>query len=392
MAELSMEAVIADAVAMADVAHPDVAPFRANLELLIGCINAEARLCPEALPAIQRQLAQPLRNRLEASDWVSRYPEIRAEQIENPIFIIGMPRSGTTYFQYLFEAEPGMRMLRYWEGQQPCPPPGFDPSTIEPRIAACAALKTKIRGDTLSGKLAQIHLSDAGGPEECLGILDQTFANVGHYWTYRVPGYFARCLDGVDLRAAYEHHKLVLQLLQWRGEKRRWVLKWPCHLVALPQLLEVYPNASFIATHRDPVQALASNCSLAAMLRRGTSEAVDLHEVGQQMKAMIHTYLERLVAFDQSFTGKIAHVDYTTAVARPEEAVAQAFAALDIEMTPAFSQSIIDWRRDNPPGKRGTHDYDLADYGLDARQVAADYAFYIDRFAIPAEQGAQHGG
>lgn len=392
MAELSMEAVIADAVAMADVAHPDVAPFRANLELLIGCINAEARLCPEALPAIQRQLAQPLRNRLEASDWVSRYPEIRAEQIENPIFIIGMPRSGTTYFQYLFEAEPGMRMLRYWEGQQPCPPPGFDPSTIEPRIAACAALKAKIRGDTLSGKLAQIHLSDAGGPEECLGILDQTFANVGHYWTYRVPGYFARCLDGVDLRAAYEHHKLVLQLLQWRGEKRRWVLKWPCHLVALPQLLEVYPNASFIATHRDPVQALASNCSLAAMLRRGTSEAVDLHEVGQQMKAMIHTYLERLVAFDQSFTGKIAHVDYTTAVARPEEAVAQAFAALDIEMTPAFSQSIIDWRRDNPPGKRGTHDYDLADYGLDARQVAADYAFYIDRFAIPAEQGAQHGG
>lgn len=392
MAELSMEAVIADAVAMADVAHPDVAPFRANLELLIGCINAEARLRPEALPAIQRQLAQPLRNRLEASDWVSRYPEIRAEQIENPIFIIGMPRSGTTYFQYLFEAEPGMRMLRYWEGQQPCPPPGFDPSTIEPRIAACAALKAKIRGDTLSGKLAQIHLSDAGGPEECLGILDQTFANVGHYWTYRVPGYFARCLDGVDLRAAYEHHKLVLQLLQWRGEKRRWVLKWPCHLVALPQLLEVYPNASFIATHRDPVQALASNCSLAAMLRRGTSEAVDLHEVGQQMKAMIHTYLERLVAFDQSFTGKIAHVDYTTAVARPEEAVAQAFAALDIEMTPAFSQSIIDWRRDNPPGKRGTHDYDLADYGLDARQVAADYAFYIDRFAIPAEQGAQHGG
>ena len=76
MAELSMEAVIADAVAMADVAHPDVAPFRANLELLIGCINAEARLCPEALPAIQRQLAQPLRNRLEASDWVSRRPSI----------------------------------------------------------------------------------------------------------------------------------------------------------------------------------------------------------------------------------------------------------------------------------------------------------------------------
>ena len=128
------------------------------------------------------------------------------------------------------------------------------------------------------------------------------------------------------------------------------------------------------------------------MLRRGTSVTVDLHEIGQQMQAMIHTYLQRLVAFDQSFGGRIAHVDYSTAVERPEAAVAQAFAALDIEITPAFQQSIVDWRRDNPPGKRGTHDYALSDYGLDAGQVAADYAFYIDRFNVPAEQGAQHGG
>lgn len=391
MAQLSADAVIADAVAMAGVDKPDLAPFRENLEMLIGCINAEADLRAEAVPRVQRQLAQPLRNRLQVSDWVRRYPEVRDEVIEAPIFVIGMPRSGTTYFQYLFDSEPSMRMLRYWEGQQPCPPPGFDPASVAPRIEACAVLKAAIRGDTLSGKLAQIHLSDANGPEECLGLLDQTFANVGHYWTFRVPGYFARCLDSADLNAAYQHHRLVLQLLQWRGEKRRWVLKWPCHLVALPQLLATYPDASFVATHRDPVQALASNCSLAAMLRRGTSDAVDLHEVGQQMQVMILTYLQRLVEFDQSFDGRIAHVDYSTAVERPEAAVAQAFAALDIEMTPALKQSIIDWRRDNPPGKRGAHAYALGDYALDAGQVAADYAFYIDRFNIPVEQGAQHG-
>ena len=74
-----------------------------------------------------------------------------------------------------------------------------------------------------------------------------------------IPG----SVDTVDLRACYAHHKQVLQLLQWHGERRRWVLKWPCHLVALDPLLEVYPDASFVITHRDPVQALASNCSLA---------------------------------------------------------------------------------------------------------------------------------
>ena len=392
MAQLSADAVIADAVAMAGVADPDLVPFRENLELLVDSINSEAGLREEALPGVGRQLAQPLRNRLQVSEWVRRYPEIRDEVIEAPIFVIGMPRSGTTYFQYLFDSEPSMRMLRYWEGQQACPPPGFDPASVAPRIDACAAMKAAIRGDSLSGKLAQIHLSDADGPEECLGMLDQTFANVGHYWTFRVPGYFARCLDSVDLNAAYQHHRLVLQLLQWRGDKRRWVLKWPCHLVALPQLLATYPDASFVATHRDPVQALASNCSLAAMLRRGTSVAVELHEIGQQMQAMIFAYLQRLVEFDQSFGGRIAHVDYSTAVERPEAAVAQAFAALNIDMTPAFTQSIVDWRRNNPPGKRGAHDYALSDYGLDAAQVAADYAFYINRFNIPVEQGAQHDG
>jgi hypothetical protein len=220
-----------------------------------------------------------------------------------------------------------------------------------------------------------------------VAIMDQTFGNVGHYWTYRVPTYFERCLDTVDLRACYEHHKRVLQILQWRDERQRWVLKWPCHLVALDPLLDVYPDASFVITHRDPVQALASNCSLSALLRRGTAEGVDPHEVGRQMKEMIRVYLERLVEFDKRYggQGRIAHVDYATLVGNPETVMAEVFETLEIEMSPTFRDAIVAWRRDNPPGKRGTHTYSLDDYGLDAREVAAEYAFYIDRFNVPAE-------
>jgi Sulfotransferase family len=387
VALLSADAIVAQAAAMAGIASPVVSPFRANLDLLLACLNAEAGLKASALAGVQEQLVLPLRNRLEVSDWIRRHPEIRDEKIEQPIFLTGLPRSGTTYFQYLFDPEPSMRMLRYWEGQRPCPPPGFAPETIAGRIAECAAEKAQARGNPLRARIAQIHLSDADGPEECLKVLDQTFANVGHYWTYRVPRYFARCLDGVDLLAAYEHYRQVLQLLQWRGEKKRWVLKWPCHLVALDAILQVFPDAKFVVTHRDPVQALASNCSLSAMLRRGTSHSVDLHEIGQQMKAMIHAYLQRLVAFDKQYGERIAHVDYRTAVDQPDLAVAQALDRLGIPMTGSFEQAIVAWRAENPPGKRGTHDYALADYGLDAGEVAAEYAFYTERFAVPAEAG-----
>lgn len=388
-AKLDAGALIAQGAAMAGIARPDASSFRKNLEFLVDCINAEANLRFDSLPRASHLLALPIRSRLEVEQWLRDYPEIREEKIEAPIFLTGLPRSGTTYFQYLFDPEPSMRMLRYWEGERPCPPPGFAPESIPGRIAWCAEEKAAGQSkDAVRAKIAQIHLSDADGPEECLKLIEQTFLNAGHYWTYRVPGYFKACLDPAALREAYEYYKLALQLLQWRGEKRRWVLKWPCHLIALEQILDVFPDARFVVTHRDPVQALASNCSLSALLRRGTAENVDPHEVGAQMRDMLLAYLERLVAFDERHGDRMAHVAYRTAVDQPEVAMEQALTALGIPMSPGFAEAIQAWRRDNPPGKRGTHDYALEDYGLDAGEMAERFAFYTERYGIPVEREA----
>jgi hypothetical protein len=390
VAEVDIDAIEARAVALADVAEPDLLPFRDNLELLVDCLNSEAHLTAEGVAGAQHNLSLPLRNRLEVTDWVRRQPEIADERIEAPLVLTGLPRSGTTYFQYLFDPEPTMRMLRHWEGDRPCPPPALDPASAQQRLADLQEQFRRDQDDELRSEIAKIHLMDPDGPEECLAVIDQTFGNVGHYWTFRVPTYFARCLDTVDLCAVYAHHKLVLQLLQWRAAPKRWVLKWPCHLVALPELLDVYPDASFVVTHRDPVQALASNCSLTALLRRFTATDVDLHEIGQQMQDMILTYLRRLVDFDEQFAdrSRIAHVDYAAVVDDPETVMTDVFDQLGLELTSTVRESIGAWRRDNPPGKRGTHDYALDDYGLDAAEVAEQYAFYIDRFQVPAEGGA----
>lgn len=385
MSQLHLDAVIDAACAMADVDQPDLEPFRSNLDLLVECINAEANLSREGAVATEQRLALPLRNRLEVSDWLRRHPEIADEPIEAPIVVTGLPRSGTTYSQYLFDQEVSTRMLRHWEGARPCPPPALDPESARRRLRDAERAFRRNQQDETRSAVAKIHLMDPDGPEECHPIIEQTFGNVGLYWPYRVPSYFQRCLDSIDLKACYEHHKRVLQLLQWKAERQRWALKWSCHLVAMDELVSVYPDASFVITHRDPVQALASNCSLAALLRRGTSAHVDLHEVGQQMKDMILTYLQHLVAFDEEHghTGRIAHIDYAEVVDRPEAVMARVYDQLGLELTPQVHEAIVAWRRDNPPGKRGSHDYDLADYGLDARAVADDYAFYTDRFDIP---------
>lgn len=386
---LDAGALLARGAQMAGMADPDFSGFRPQFERLVQAINAEAGLKAEALPKVSHLLTLPVRNRLEVEQWLRDYPEIREEKIEQPIFLTGLPRSGTTYFQYLFDPEPSMRMLRYWEGERPCPPSGFAPETISARIQWCAEEKAAGQSkDAVRAKIAQIHLSDADGPEECLKLIEQTFLNAGHYWTYRVPGYFEACLDPDALREAYAYYKLALQLLQWRCEKRRWVLKWPCHLIALDQIMEVFPDARFVVTHRDPVQALASNCSLATLLRRGTAEHVDPHEVGAQMRDMLLAYLERLVAFDDRHGHRMAHVAYRTAVDQPELAMEQALTALGIPMSAGFAEAIQAWRRDNPPGKRGSHDYALEDYGLDAGEMQQRFAFYSERYGIPAEKEA----
>lgn len=387
MTQIDIDRLVGAAQRRAGVPDPDPTAFRSNLELLVESINDEAHLTPAGVEAASAMLGGALAKRIEVSWWADTYPEVHDEPVVAPLFLTGLPRSGTTYFQYLFDRDPAMRMLRTWEGDRPCPPPGFDPDAAARRRDEAVGQARQMADDPLHSEIAKRHLTDPDGPQECLALLDQTFANPGAYWTWSVPTYFERLLDTVDLRSCYERHRLELQLLQWRTEPRRWVLKWPCHLVAMHEILEVYPDARFVVTHRDPVQALASNASLTHLLRRYTAEDADPNRIGLEMKDMIHTYISRLVEFDeaQEGTGRVVHVDYRRVVDDPETVMTEVFEALDMEMTPSVRDSIGEWRRANPPGKRGTHDYSLEDYGLDAQEVAEEYAFYIDRFDIPSE-------
>lgn len=381
-ATVSIEAVTARGRALAGVPDPTPEIYAGNLALLIGSLNAEARLNEQGAEAITAALASALSRRIQISHWWESEPLIRARPVERPLFLTGLPRSGTTYFQYLFDREPAMRMMRTWEGDYPCPPPASDAASAERRQAECVR-QHRLRREREGGTHDKFHLSDPDGPQECVMIMDQTFGNAGNYWTYRVPTYFARLFDTVDLKACYDHHKRQLQVLQWRAPQTRWALKWPCHLIALPEILEVYPDAMFVVTHRDPVAVLASNCSYATYLRSSYSSEVDRVELGRQMKDMLYRHVRRLVDFDAAAPADlpIAHVDYNRVVEDPETVMLEVYRRLGIAFTPSVGQSVAAWRAENPPGKRGVHVYDLSDYGLDAGEVAEEFAFYTDRFS-----------
>jgi hypothetical protein len=385
---LTTEDVVERARALTDVDDATPNHFLENLDAVVASMNDEAALNPDAVDGLVGMMATALRNRIEVDRYLADVPEVEDSALSPPIFLTGLPRSGTTYFQYLFDQEPSLRMLRTWEGDRPAPPPAVDPESARRRRDASIE-NARLVHEATGGKIDAFHLTDVDGPQECLAILDQTFVNPGLLWTMSVSGYLDYLLHTADLRAAYDHHARVLKLLQWGAPPRRWALKWPCHLLALDAIAEVHPDARFVVTHRDPVQALASNCSLTHMLRAGTSPNADPLQIGRDMLELVRQHVDRLVAFDiaQVAAGSDAmvHVDYYELVDAPEAVMPGVFAGVGLEWTDEVDDRVRAWREANPKGKRGTHEYALDDYGLARETVAEAFADYTERFEIPSE-------
>jgi len=385
---LNAAAILAEAEASAGIEDCEAGHYQPNLEQLVASINAEASLSPQGEAMVGEALLKRTTCRLEGLKWLRDYPDIGEQAIVAPVFLTGLPRSGTTFFQYLFDRDPRFRLVRTWEAGEPFPPPGHDPQSALRRKAEEAQRRERL-GQLVKGFEA-MHLSDADGPEECHAFMEQGCAAAGFYNLLNVPGYFDYLMNGLDLAAAYRLHKRQLQLLQWRMPQPRWALKYPNHVLAMDVILDIHPDARFVMTHRDPVQTLASIAKLTLKLREARSIGpVDPHLVGKQMLDFVRRHIDRIMAFSGMDAGKrVCHVDYYRLVDEPAAVMAQVHAALDIDTPEAVSEAVADWHRRNPKGARGSNPYALEDFGLDADAVAERFADYMRRFDIPREQRA----
>ncbi|TAL02512.1 MAG: sulfotransferase, partial [Rhodospirillaceae bacterium] len=241
---LSTAAIVAEAEARIGIADLEADLLQPNLDRLVTAINAEAGLSPQGEAAIHGSLVQRTADRLDGLKWLREYPEIDKEAIVDPVFLTGLPRSGTTFFQYLFDRDPRFRLIRTWEAITPSPPPGYDPESARRRLAD----ETRRRQTPPIEGFEAMHLFDADGPEECHAFLEQSYAAAGFHNMLCVPSYFEYLMSGLDFTPAYRAHKRQLQLLQWRKPRQRWALKYPNHVIAMDNILAVYPDARFVMT------------------------------------------------------------------------------------------------------------------------------------------------
>lgn len=352
--------------------------FRKGLDRLVESINQDSTpIDPDGL-AISSSLVEILVNRLQVEDWYCRHPEIDNEVIQNPVFITGLPRTGSTALGHMLALDNETRCIRGWEAYYPCPPPDIsitNDARIEVYQKRMAEIEASVPG------IAEALPRNASAPEECYILLNLSFACVAFNGLYHVPSYEQWAMrEGLaEMDAAYRYHHRVLKLLQWRTPAKRWVLRTPVHSLAIRPLLEVYPDARFIITHRHPLKVLTSLCSLIYQGRERYIEnpspvTLGTGQTRQWAEAMCRLLRDRVDVGEERFFD-IYHGEQ---IADPEPGLQRLYDWLGWgALTDEFILNIGNWRKENPKGR---HAPDPSFFGLEADDINGQFRGYIDRF------------
>lgn len=357
-----------------------------GLRVLAASIETEARPGAFGREVVRGMIAQSIERRLRILDLVARTPQIRAQTIRRPLFIVSPPRTGTTLLYNLLAQDPAARPLLSWEAYDPFPPSRTGWRGRDPRIARH---RRNVRFlDWLAPDLQRIHPVTADGPEECVPLLMRTFVTGVWSMFANVPTYDAwvRSRPAATYDAAYRHHRDQLRLLQWQRPEGHWLLKSPAHTLALPALLRVYPDAVVVRTHRDLCRVLPSALSLFRAARSLLEGPVDTRALGQSGLAMAQDLLARVMRpLPDSARERVVDVRYADLVADPLGTVERIQRAAGREVTAEMAEGVERWLEANPRHKQAVHRYRLEDYGLDPEEVGELSEAYHRRFDVPPE-------
>ena len=360
--------------------------YREPLEVYLGACTREAELTTFGRILISKMLAGALSNRIALHRWSVEHPEVRNERIDSPWVIVGLPRTGTSVLSMLLGLDPMARPLLQWEAARPIPPPVLDEVDQDPRIAQTAKdLEGLLK---LNPPLKAMHPFGATLAEECVSLFMYDVRTLALETQAHVPPY-ARWLESADMAPAYAQHRLALQTLQSRQPTERWILKTPNHLWHLEALLDAYPDARIIWTHRDPGPVVTSLASLANAGQRPLTKRTDPRPTADEWKRKCAFALGSAVSFDtKAGDGWCQHLHYDALMKDPVGTVRQLYRQFDSEVSDLHARRMEAFLEHRPKDAFGSHRYDPADFGWTYLGLADEFSDYIERYQVRSEAHA----
>ena len=363
------------ATGLEDFGHPQ---FIAGLEALFESMAAEAALTNAGLAAQRQRVQGLLINRLRIEQALREHPQIHDERIESPLVIVGLPRTGSTLTHRLLASDPAHTAMRWWEGRYPAMLPNERRGEpIERRALGRAEVEAVVAA---SPEAMSIHPWDFDGADEEVLLIEHSFHSTVPEACMHLPSY-SRWVEAQDHVPAYRDLLACLQYLQWQAPERagkRWVLKSPHHLGYLDALLQVFPDARIIQTHRNPHETVPSFCSMCASLAAPLTRKPDAQAIGAHWAAKLSRNLEASAAVADRQPGSFIDLCFRDLMDDPIAEMTRLYAFIGRPFDARARAAMQAYRQDDAH-QAGAHHYRLADYGLSEGGINALFGAYMAR-------------
>jgi hypothetical protein len=352
--------------------------FLEGLTQLVNATNRGMKLGATGTVVFQEEVNRLLVNLLRFAHDLKRHPEILEEEIDDPIIILGLPRTGTTKLQRILAADPDTLSTKCWQTMYPAPIPGSPSNGEDPRIESCRQLLADLA--QVSPGLMQLHPMRADYVDEEVFFHFFSFKCLSYDIVHPAPGYW-EWVSTQSQRDAYEYMKQMLQYLQWQQggrQGRQWVLKSPLHLGNLDLTAELFPRAKYIFTHRGLSEALPSFCRLTEMYWRIKMDEVDMHAVGRYCLRFWSREMDRHFRQRESLGAALDIYDvlYEDVKNDPFKVVKDIYAYLGREFPPRREQAMRAWSEADTHGSLGRYSYGLEQYGITSEEINEAFSEY----------------
>lgn len=348
-----------------------------GLEQLVHSINNESRINAFGSIALKGLLKRTLTSRLKIDQVLQNNPAILDREISSPVFIIGMPRTGTTILHSLLHEDVNHRSPLAWECLLPSPVP--EPSTFTDNPQLNTIKKEFGQLFKLVPDFQKKHHMTAESPQECIGITALDFNSFQTCAQVYIPSYLKWFSEVSDQHQTMRFHRRFLQYLESGGVRsKRWLLKTPVHMMRLSALFDVYPDAKVIMTHRDPAKVVPSAASLISSVRSLYSDYEEPARSGKEQLDFWKMSFDRFMA-DRAQLNKedqILDLHFNDFVRDQMACVDTIYSYFGWSLDDTSRAKMKSFLASNPKGKHGSHEYSLEDFNLSEDEVSKEFKDY----------------
>lgn len=353
-----------------------------GLRRVLDGYDCEAKLHAQGRMITRMAIAGLLKTRLRSQALLGAHAAAQSNEIRRPIVVLGLVRTGSTSLHHLLGQDPNVNVLEYWLAAHPQPRP---PRATWEALPDHQESHAEIEGMySIDPELRAIHFMKADLAEECRHLLAQSFTDDYFEVNTTLPSY-VRWYENTRHLATYRRHRELVKLIGSTSPEKRWILKYPVHMKHLADLLEVYPDACVVWTHRDPSKVLASYIDLIAGFRALFERDIDRPAIAREQVEVWASGAERAIEVRKKHdASQFLDLQFRDFIADPIAAVRRIYDRFDLALTNDAEKRMRSWMEEMPEGKRGKQ-HSMEDVGLARSQVLDRFSTYMRHFRVQAE-------